>query len=473
MVKTSKPKNRQALVWNIGGKQMKDRRSWIAPSVLSLVLIAALVWGYNQNNQKQQYETALNNHYQRLFYDVRTHTENVQSNLSKALLATTKERNVLLFTQIMNDADQAKGKLAQMPISHSEVAATEKFLTQASDYSYFIIKEHMEGRDITPEQRDQIKNIQLNTASFNAELNNAAQNIQEENFFAIAENAGETNDGRSTDAFVTSLVNLDKEVAKTPELIYDGPFADQIMHKKPVGLPQGQVNQEQARQIAIEFIGKDRVGDIEAFQEGEHMNKARIPVFSFQVQSSKDRNQVFYISVSKQGGAVLNMTSPRGTVQRRMSVEEGQQKALEFLENKGFQNMQANYNLRYDGTAMYNFVYTENGVTIYPDLIKVKIALDTGEVVGFDAAPYYLNHQKRDFTDISISEQEASEILRDGFQITSSRLAMIPKGKTEITCYEFKGNYEEKPYIIYINASTAQEEQLLQIIENENGTFTF
>ena len=452
---------------------MRDRRSWIAPSVLSLLLIAALVWGHKLNNESRQYQTPLNNHYQRLFYDVRTHTENVQSNLSKALLATTKERNVLLFTQIMNDADQAKGKLTQMPISHSEVAATEKFLTQASDYSYFIIKEHMEGREITPEQRDQIKNIQLNTASFNTELNNVAQNVQDKDFFTIAENAGKANDKTSTNAFVTSLVNLDKEVAKTPELIYDGPFADQMTNKEPVGLPSGQVNLEKAKQVAIDFIGKDRVGNIEAFQEGENMNKARIPVFSFQIQSPRDNNQMTYISVSKSGGVVLNMTSPRGTVERTLSVEEGQEKALEFLKSKGFKNLEPNYNLRYDGTALYNFVYTENGVTIYPDLVKVKIALDTGEVVGFDAAAYYLNHQERDFTDIAISEQDASEILRDGFQITSSRLAMIPKGKNEIITYEFKGQYEEEPYIIYINAKTAQEEQLLQIIENENGTFTF
>ena len=161
---------------------MKNRRTWIAPSVLSLLLIASLVWGYNEYTTSNHYEIALENYYQRLFFDVKSHVDKVQVSLSKALLATTKERNVLLFTQIMDEAASAKDKLAQMPLSHADTGATEKFLTQASDYSYFIIQKHLEGQEITPEQREAIKNIQLNTAAFNEELNILADSMAEKNF---------------------------------------------------------------------------------------------------------------------------------------------------------------------------------------------------------------------------------------------------------------------------------------------------
>ena len=45
-----------------------NKKNIIAPSVLSLLLILALVWGYNQNTSKLDYEQALENHYQRLFF---------------------------------------------------------------------------------------------------------------------------------------------------------------------------------------------------------------------------------------------------------------------------------------------------------------------------------------------------------------------------------------------------------------------
>lgn len=456
---------------------MKDRRTWIAPSVMSLLLIASLVWGYNQYRIRQQYEVSLDNHYQRLFYDVKTHVEKVQVSLSKALLATTKERNVLLFSQIMSDATQAKDKLAQMPMSHSDTGATEKFLTQASDYSYYIIQKHMEGQDITPEQRAALKDIQLNTEAFNNELNLLSNNLQEKNFLVGMANSGRQSGGNkdvaSTNTFVTSLVNLDKEVAKAPELIYDGPFADQMLNRKPVGLSGKNVDSNAAKQAAIDFVGKNKVGDVVAFEEGANINELRIPAYTYQLESSGNSDRQTYVSVSKQGGKVLNMTNPRSVNEKNLSVEEGQKKAIEFLENKGFKNMEPNYNLRYDGTVLYNFVWTQDDVTIYPDLIKVKIALDNGEIVGFDASAYYLNHKERKLSEIALTEEQAREQVKTDFAIDSVRLALIPKGEKEVVCYEFKGKYEGSDFIIYINAETSQEEQILQIIKNENGTLTF
>lgn len=454
----------------------EKRRTWIAPSILSLLLIASVIWGYNQYTIRSGYEVALDNHYQQLFFDVKTHVDKVQTSLSKALLATTKERNVLLFSQIMSDAAQAKDKLAQMPLSHAETATTEKFLTQASDYSYFIIQKHLEGQDITPEQRAALKDIQLNTKAFNDELNTLASSLAEDNFLVGMANAGRLNrdnGGESQNSLFTSLVNLDKEVAKAPELIYDGPFADQMVNRKPVGLSGKNVDITQAQEAALKFVGNERTGEIQAFEEGENMNELRIPAYTFQIQNNKDRNMVTYVSVSKQGGKVLNMTIPRGVNQKNLSVEEGLQKAQQFLEEKGFKNMEPNYNLRYDGTVLYNFVYTQDNVTIYPDLIKVKVALDTGEIVAFDASAYYLNHQDRKLNQISMTEAQARKQVKTDFAIDSIRLALIPKGKNEVQCYEFKGKYDENDFIVYINAETGQEEQILQIIHNENGTLTF
>ena len=76
----------------------RGRRHWIAPSILSLLLLAAIIWGYNQYYVKSKYEVALENQYQRLFYDVKKHVENVQVGLSKALVASSKEKYTPIFT---------------------------------------------------------------------------------------------------------------------------------------------------------------------------------------------------------------------------------------------------------------------------------------------------------------------------------------------------------------------------------------
>lgn len=450
------------------------RNNWIAPGILVLLLMVSVGWGYNQYNIKTQHEVSLENNYQRLFFDIKKHVENVQVNLSKALVASSKERNILLFSAIMSDANSARDKLGQMPMSHNETAKTETFLTQAADYSYFLIQKHLDGIDITQEQRDQLTGLRDNSAIFNTELATLQENMMESNFLLSIGNEKEELEQANTRVFQTSLIGVEEHVSQSAELIYDGPFSEQMVNRKPVGLENKDVNIDEAKEVAKEFFGKDRVTNMEAFEEGENMDEMRIPAHTFHIfPSNQQKDLAVYMGVSKKGGKVLWMANPRPVSNATLSAEEGEVKALEYLQNKGFDSMEPNYSLTYDGTVLYNFAFKKDNITIYPDLIKVKIALDTGEVVGFDASAYYLNHQDRNIEMPTIDENQAKSMIKTKFEIDSIRLALIPKGKEEILCYEFKGKYQDSDFIVYINGQTAQEEQILQIIKNENGTLTF
>ena len=181
-----------------------------------------------------------------------------------------------------------------------------------------------------------------------------------------------------------------------------------------------------------------------------------------------------YIWGLQDRGKVLWMANSRPVSKASISIDQAQDKALKFLKSKGFNSMEPNYYLRHDNTVLFNFVYKEKDVTIYPDLVKVKVALDNGEIVGFDASGYYLNHREdRNIEAAKITAEEARAGIRVDYDIDSIRLALIPKGKEEILCYEFKGKYDGSDYIIYINALDGEEEQILQLIKDENGTLTF
>ncbi len=458
--------------------EKRNDNRWIAPGILSLLLVASLIWGYNQYNMRRQYEVALENQYQRLFYDVKKHVENTQVGISKALVAGSIERNIILFSEIMSDANFAQDKLAQLPISHSEVANTEKFLTQAADYSRFLIQRHLNGEDITPEQRSTLTNLQNNTTAFTNELNSLHQQMASSDFvYGVASTMGFGNGGQDQGigaGLQTSLINVESGVSETPELIYDGPFADQMINRKPVGLPDNIVGEEDAQQTAVEFFGQDRVMDVETFEVGEGIQEVRMPSYTFNlIQNNQHRDMGVYMGVSQQGGRVLFMTNPRPIGNPELSIEEAQDYALDYLNEKGFQNMEPNYYQQNDGNVIFNMVNTQDGVVIYPDLIKVKVALDNGEIVGFDASPYYMNNQDRNFENPAIDEIEAQQNMREGFNITSTRMALIPKGENEVLCYEFKGTHEEGEFIIYVNAIDGREEDILQLIHNENGTLTF
>ena len=52
-------------------------------------------------------------------------------------------------------------------------------------------------------------------------------------------------------------------------------------------------------------------------------------------------------------------------------------------------------------------------------------------------------------------------------------MAIIPtEWKTEILCYEFKGKIDNTDFLVYINAETGREENILVIIDTPNGILT-
>ena len=120
-----------------------------------------------------------------------------------------------------------------------------------------------------------------------------------------------------------------------------------------------------------------------------------------------------------------------------------------------------------------NYVYEQNGIVVYPDLIKVKIALDDGEILGVESTGYLNSHTTRTDTIPTISKEQAKAKLNPKLDIQSEKLAIIPtEWKTEILCYEFKGKVDETEFLVYINAKNGREENILVIIETPGGILT-
>ena len=115
--------------------------------------------------------------------------------------------------------------------------------------------------------------------------------------------------------------------------------------------------------------------------------------------------------------------------------------------------MKETYYLKQEGIVTINYAYEQNGITMYPDLIKLKVALDNGEVLGIETTGYLNSHEQRNLPSPKISKEDAKKTLNKNLQITSDDLAVIPtKYQTEILCWEFKGSVDGTEFLVYINA---------------------
>ena len=156
-----------------------------------------------------------------------------------------------------------------------------------------------------------------------------------------------------------------------------------------------------------------------------------------------------------------------------LSNEEADSKGKEYLEKRGYTNMKETYYLKQEGIMTINYAYIQDGVVMYPDLIKVKVALDNGDILGIETTGYLNNHTIRNISNVKITKEEAKKTLNSQLNIESEGMAVIPtEWQTEILCYEFKGKVDDTEFLVYINAENGREEDILVIKDTPNGILT-
>ena len=95
--------------------------------------------------------------------------------------------------------------------------------------------------------------------------------------------------------------------------------------------------------------------------------------------------------------------------------------------------------------------------------IKEEKVTQTVKTYTFTEDEYHeLLYKERKISKNVISIDEAKKKLNKNLNIQSEGMAMIPtEFKTEILCYEFKGKINDSEFLVYINAETGDEEDIL------------
>lgn len=442
---------------------MQKNKIWILLSVILLIVIAIL--GYNLYEQKNKYATITENDYNKAFYEVVDYVQNVKTYLAKTMVSKTAEHGAEMLTHVWRESNLAQSYLGMLPIESQELENTEKFLNQISEFSYSLSRKTIEGNELSDDDMSKIKELY----NYSNDLSNTLNEMSDElnnGTLKWADLVKNTESSKITE--VSGFDVVEDNFHEFTGLIYDGAFSEHITSSEKKGLTGEDIDEETAKQKAEEFIGKDKIKETKS---NGYVENGDIPVYRFEITTNEEQN--IGISISKKGGHVVFLNYNRNVTEEKISPEEAVQKGKKYLNNKGFPNMQETYYLKENGFITVNYAYKQNNVVIYPDLIKVKIALDNGEIIGLESTGYLNNHYERNISKNLISIEDAKKQLTNNIEIKSEGLAIIPtEWNSEILCYEFKGKVEDIDFIAYINAETGEEEDILIITNTPNGTLT-
>ncbi|MGB7605013.1 MAG: germination protein YpeB [Lutisporaceae bacterium] len=441
--------------------------------VVSAMLILSVFFGYNTWKERKQYQTFLQNTYQREFGEMVTDVENIKVLLDKAEITNSTVQSNTLMSQVWRQALSAAENLGQLPISHNALSKTAKYLSQVGDFCFTISKQNAANKMMDDKQLEQIGKLKSYSGTLLRELYDMEKQVSQGDIrFGEIRKKGKLILKRASKNTVdVKFGKMDETFTDYPALIYDGPFSENVIGGKPKGLDGERVNQEKAIEAAKKFIGSDKVGEIKEVSSGSGV------INTYGLEATPKSDKVDYqinIDVTKTGGHVLWMLNSRDVLEKNLSNEEAAKKAKEFLKKQGFGDLAESYYLNEDNTTMMTFIgVTKEGILLYPDLLKVKVARDNGEVVGFDSYHYLMAPKNRKNLTPKLTEAQAKAKVTQRLEIERVKLAVIPlPGNREALCYEFKGKYKDNDFFVYINAENGNEENILQIIKDEDGTLT-
>ena len=439
-------------------------------SIIGIFLLVIVILGVILYRSRTEAKQVSENSYNMAFYELVDYVGNVETYLAKSLISTTPEHGVETLTNLWREANMAQTYLSRLPIETQELENTQKFLNQVSDYSYSLSRKNIYDESLTQDDLNNLKELHTYSLELENTLNQLSEDI----------NSGRIKWGelanKGTQAFAQEVSttedngfsNLEENFHEYSGLIYDGAFSEHLTSQEKKGLTGEDIDEETAKQKAEEFYEKGNIKEIKSLGFSEN---ATIPAYSFTIVNNDDEN--ISISISKKGGHIIYMNYNRDVTAEILSNEEADSKGKEYLEKRGYTNMKETYYLKQEGIMTINYAYVQDGVVMYPDLIKVKVALDNGDILGVETTGYLNNHTVRNISNVKITKEEAKKTLNSQLNIESEGMAVIPtEWQTEILCYEFKGKVDDTEFLVYINAENGREEDILVIKDTPNGILT-
>lgn len=388
---------------------------------------------------------------------------NISTNLEKVMYSNTPTMLSKLSAELWRESAGAKNSLLILPSGEASLSNTYKFLSQVGEFVMSLGRKSANGEKLSSKEREQLAQLYEYCTSLNEQVSQMCHELENGTFSFDDYNSTLLEKKSNLVTINSSFDDVEQSLSDLPSLIYDGPFSDHIEQGKPLlldGLKE--IKQEDALKIAQKVCAKE-----EDSLEFSYEENGDIPCYVFKSENCAT-------AITKNGGYPLYMINSKFVGEVEIKQDEAVRNAKKFLEKIGFENLKESYYFTDDGICTVNFAANENNIIIYPDLVKVSVSLETGEILSFDAKGYVHNHHKRESFTPKLTEAEAVSRINNTLSVIDTQLCIIPTDwKTEQYCYEVHCKTEKgQELLVYIDCETGEEDNILILLYSDDGVLT-
>ncbi|MBS3985868.1 MAG: germination protein YpeB [Selenomonadales bacterium] len=440
---------------------MHRRTFWVAIALLGSVAAGSVFWGLHQLGIRNRLQTRLENTYQRAFHELNFNMGAIEAELAKATVASTAEQTMIRLAAVWRQAYAAQEKMGQVPLGVAEFENTERFLARLGDA---VLSVASTGVMPTAQERKMLDKLSRQAR----ELSNSLLVLQST---VLAENVRFTDlelrtlgDRAPRDSAVLGQFRqVEEQVQQFPEV----PMGDHVNIAVPPPLavtvaPTPIATAEANARQFVRHIGADL-----RLQSQVTVTDAVVPHYSFVFAHPEDANRRVTVEVVRNGGRVFQMFAERATAAPVLPGAELQARADRFLYERGIANMKLLGVEEWGGSVIFTYCYAADGILFYPDLLRVRVAQDNGEILSFEGNGYVKYHRERgNFSEV-VGIAAATAKLNETLEVIAGpqRVVLFDRRGVEVLCWEFtvqrRGGTEQ--FLVYINAVTGREENIVRL----------
>ena len=432
----------------------------VATGILTLTSAGLAIALANEQNKSMNVETQLNNVYQKNLYDVVEGVNNAEIKLSKAISSNEKDYQKKMLAEVVKNAQMTESAISSLPITQNSLADSVKFINQLGGYSTTVMENLASEPRLSEKEKENLNKLHASLVEMKEKLSEYMQKMQKGEVSITSENLKLQDDSNS---FTVNLSMVKDVSVEYPTMIYDGPFSDSTNSYVVRGLKGENVDKSTAYNSVVKCFK-----NISSLEYSGEIN-SNFETINFDLKTTDDHN--LFVQVSKIGGHILTVSGyHEGEIKNDVSKEEGEKIALDFAKANGILSAKVVWSEVVGNEAYFNIAPFEKGMILYPDLVKVKIDLASGTVIGYDATSYFINHVERNLSGEFISSSKAKENVPEGFETGEGRLVVAPLDYgREVICFEFESEKDGETYYFYINAASGKLENILKVISTTDG----
>jgi spore germination protein len=442
--------------------------------ILLLALVIITAWGYSQFQARRQWEINAENQYQRAFEEFTNHVGNMESAMSKTLVAGSFPQSNRLLTDIWRESNSSQTNLGQLPLSSMELSRIKMLLAKVSTFSFNSAQNQLiKGNRLNNKEWNTLKNFRDQTQIIQRHLTalreqfytNRARWLEVDRLGPIGA-AGIAGSGLNSNKVTKAFLMLEDGLRRVPDIQFEGNNLGFI--PKPTGLAGTNISQREAITIARRFLGPDyRRAPIQY----DRVIHGGFPSYMSTVTHPQHPNRTINLSISIKGGHVAWMLGNRAVRNARLRMTQAEQAAKAFLSRNRYPAMEAVSSEMFANIATVSLAPVRNEVIFYPELIKVQVAQDNGEILGIDAIAFLTFNDPKapPLPTPRLRQKDIRRLLNPHLTPEKIRLVQVlDEMYNKVLCYEVSGILDDNRYLIYYNANTGKEEKLRRVDRNGN-----